>query len=157
MITRKDGKKRGFVALILSIPYRGRAIPCGLVTYSSRTISEEELSRNLYHFRAFSSVKELLGERPLVLDREFSYEGLLEALVVEEVHFVIRLNLGDHPPKFYDEEGREFQLTIMSGERRAYRHLWYKGKVRVNLIGQWLPGFKEPIWVMTDLEERERA
>jgi hypothetical protein len=103
----KDGKTRGFVALILSTPYRGWAIPCGLVTYSSRTISEEELSRNLYHFRAFNSVKELLGERPLVLDREFSYKGLLEALVLEEVHFVIRLNMGSHPPKFYDDEGRE--------------------------------------------------
>jgi hypothetical protein len=55
----KDGKTRGFVALILSTPHRGRAIPCGFVTYSSRTISEEELSRNLYHFRAFNSVKEL--------------------------------------------------------------------------------------------------
>jgi len=127
MITRKDGKTKGFVALILSTPYRGRAIPCGLVTYSSceplppismasrlqrnqlifssparvrmtsRTISEEELSRNLYHFRAISRIKELLGERPLVLDREFSYEGLLEALVVEGIHFVIRLNMGSHP------------------------------------------------------------
>jgi hypothetical protein len=148
----KDGKTRGFVALILSTPYRGRAIPCGFVTYSSRTISEEEISRNLYHFRAFSAIKELLGERPLVLDREFSYEGLLEALVVEGIHFVIRLNLGSHPPKFYDQEGREVQLTIMPGETRAYRHLWYKGKVRVNIVGRWLPGLKEPLWVMTDLE-----
>jgi hypothetical protein len=72
---------------------------------TSRTISEEEISLNLYHFRAFSSVKELLGERPLFLDREFSYEELLEALEVEEVHFVIRLKMGSHPPKFYDEEG----------------------------------------------------
>jgi hypothetical protein len=64
---------------------------------TSRTISEEEISRNLYHFRAISRIKELLGERPLFLDREFSYEGLLEALVVEGIHFVIRLNMGSHP------------------------------------------------------------
>jgi len=138
--------------LILSTPYRGRAIPCGLVTCSSRTISQEGLSRNLYHFRGFSAIKELLGERPLVLDREFGYKGLLEALVVEGIHFVIRLNLGSHPPKFYDQEGREVHLTIIPGERRAYRQLWYKGKVRMNIVGRWLPGLREPLWVMTNLE-----
>jgi hypothetical protein len=31
---------------------------------------------------------------PFHLDREFSYKGLLEALVVEGIHFVIRLNMG---------------------------------------------------------------
>ena len=34
-------------------------------------------------------MKELLGEKPLVLDREFSYLELLEDLVTEQVNFVI--------------------------------------------------------------------
>jgi len=49
----KDGKTRGFWALILATPYRGRAIPCGVITYSSKTIAQNADSRNLNHFRAF--------------------------------------------------------------------------------------------------------
>ena len=48
--TLKDGKTKGFWALILATPYRGRAIPCGLVTYSSKTIAQNADSRNLNHF-----------------------------------------------------------------------------------------------------------
>ena len=49
----KDGKTRGFWALILATPYRGRAIPCGMVTYSSKTIAQGLDSRNLNHFRFY--------------------------------------------------------------------------------------------------------
>lgn len=72
-------------------PYQGRAIPCYFVSYSSAIIGAEVSSRNRYHYQAFTEVKELLGEKPLVLDREFSYLELLQALVAEEVNFVIRL------------------------------------------------------------------
>jgi hypothetical protein len=48
-------------------------------------------------------VKELLGDKPLVPDREFSYLELLEDLVAERVNFVIRFKLG---PKFWDGEGK---------------------------------------------------
>ena len=70
--TLKDGKTKGFWALVLSTPFRGRAIPCGLLTYSSKTIAENPQldSRNLNHFRAFAQLKDLLGERPLVLDEQ---------------------------------------------------------------------------------------
>ena len=59
--TLKDGKTKGFWALILGTPYRGRAIPCGMVTYSSKTIAQNANSRNLNHFRAFAPLKDLLG------------------------------------------------------------------------------------------------
>src|SRR5712691_215825 len=39
--TLKDGKTRGFWLLLLATPYRGRAIPCHFVTYSSRTIAQQ--------------------------------------------------------------------------------------------------------------------
>jgi hypothetical protein len=75
----------------------------------------------------------------------------------------------------------------MPGEKKEYRHLWYKGKVRVNqeangflasrspfrVIMTWCLGgncfrrhhlaleegvmITRNLWVMTDLEERERA
>ena len=73
----KDGKTRGFQLLVFSFPYKGRAIPFWFVVFSSRTISREETARNLVHLGAFFQLKELLGERPLVLDREFSYSWLM--------------------------------------------------------------------------------
>jgi len=153
--TLKDSKTKGFWALVLATPYRGRAIPCGFVTYSSKTIAESGDSRNMNHFRAFDGVKDMLGDRPLVLDREFSYLELLLRLVEEQIRFVIRLNLGSHPPKFYDQEGQEVALVISPEETVTHHGVWYKGKVRVNLIGTWKTGFSQPLWVMTDLSPEE--
>ena len=152
--TLKDGKSKGFWALVLATPYRGRAIPCGVITYSSKTIATNQDSRNLNHFRAFETLKDMLGEKPLVLDREFSYLELLLNLVEEHIHFVIRLNLGSKPPKFYDQEGQEVALTISPGETVIHNKVWYRGKVCVNLIGTWKKGLSEPLWVMTDLEAK---
>lgn len=89
----------GYWLLALSTPFRGRAIPFHFITYSSRTIGEQVTSRNQEHFRSFAAVRELLGEKPLVLDRESSYQDLLERLVAEQIQFGIRLNLGDHRKK----------------------------------------------------------
>ena len=79
--TLSDGKTSGYWLLVLATPFHGRAIPCYAVNYSSKTINAEATSRNRHHFEAFAGVKELLGDRPLVLDREFSYLELLEMLV----------------------------------------------------------------------------
>jgi hypothetical protein len=152
--TLKDGKTKGFWALVLATPHRGRAIPCGFVTYSSKTIATQADSRNSNHFRAFEELKDMLGERPLVLDREFSYLELLLNLVEEQVNFVIRLNLGSNPPKFLDSDGQEVALTISPGETVIHNGVWYKGQVRVNLIGTWKKGFSTSLWVMTNLEAK---
>jgi len=153
--TLKDGKTKGFWALVLATPYRGRAIPCGFVTYSSETIKENADSRNLNHFRAFEQVKDMLGKRPLVMDREFSYLELMLRLVEEQINFVIRLNLRSNPPKFYNDEGKEVSLTISPGETVIHNNIWYMGKVHVNLIGTWKKGLAQPMWVMTNLEAKE--
>jgi hypothetical protein len=153
--TLKDGKTKGFWALLLATPYRGRAIPCGVITYSSKTIADQADSRNRNHSRAFAKLKDLLGERPLVLDREFSYLELLLDLYEEEINFVIRLNLGSHPPKFWDQDGKEVSLKIVPGETVIHRNVWYKGKACVNLIGIWGQGFSEPMWVMSNLDPQE--
>ena len=153
--TLKDGKTKGFWALVLATPYRGRAIPCGLITYSSKTIAQNVDSRNLNHFRAFEALKDMLGERPLVLDREFSYLELMLNLVEEQVNWVIRLSLRAHPPKFYDQDGKEVALTISPGETMTHHRIWYMGKVCVNVIGTWKKGLSEPLWVMTNLTAKE--
>jgi hypothetical protein len=76
----RDGQTSGYWLLILATPYHGRAIPCHFVSYSSAIIGAQVISRNRYHYQAFAEVKELLGEKPLVLDREFSYLELMQAL-----------------------------------------------------------------------------
>jgi hypothetical protein len=147
--TLSDGETQGYWLMLLATPYHGRAIPCGFVDYSSKTINQEATSRNQHHFAAFAQVKELLGERPLVLDREFSYLELLENLVAEGINFVIRLKVGPH---FCDGEGKPVALSVSKGETRILKKLFYKGKVFVNVIGVWQKGFSEPMWIMTNLD-----
>jgi hypothetical protein len=153
--TLKDGKTKGYWAMVLATPYRGRAIPCGLITYSSKTIAQHADSRNQNHFRVLGGLKDMLGERPLVLDREFSYLELMLNLVEEGLNWVIRLNLRANPPKFWDEDGPPLALTISPGETVLHNRVWYMGKVQVNLIGVWGKGFTEPMWVMTNLEANQ--
>jgi hypothetical protein len=150
--TLSDGETKGYWLMLLATPYHGRAIPCGFVDYSSKTINQDATSRNQHHFAAFGQVKELLGERPLVLDREFSYLELLENLVLEGVSFVIRLKVG---PNFCDGEGKPVTLSIQKGETRILNKVFYKGKVFVNVIGVWRKGFSDPMWIMTDLKAEE--
>ncbi len=150
--TLSDGETKGYWLMVLATPYHGRAIPCGFVDYSSKTINQDATSRNQHHFAAFGQVKELLGDRPLVLDREFSYLELLENLVTEGVNFVIRLKVG---PSFCDGEGKPVALSIQKGETRILNKLFYKGKVFVNVIGVWQKGFSDPMWIMTNLKAEE--
>jgi hypothetical protein len=151
----QDGKTRGFWLLLLGTPYRGRALPFGFVCYSSRTLNAEPSSRNLEHQRCLRQVKELIGDKVLVLDREFSYEGLMAALVEEGVAFVIRLNLGSRPPRLLNDQNRPVKLHISQGEQVVYRELRYKGSVPVNVAGQWQAGLKEPLWIITNLAPEE--
>lgn len=64
---------------------------------------------------------------------------------------VIRLNLGSHPPQFLDETNQRVTLRIDPGETVVCRNLWYKGKMRVNLMSYRQQGNAEPLWVMTNL------
>lgn len=150
--TLSDGQTSGYWLLILATPYQGRAIPCHFVSYSSSLLGAEVTSRNRYHYQAFAEVKELLGEKPLVLEREFSYLELMQALGREEVNFVIRLKVGAH---FFDQEGNRVALSVKKGETRILNKVFYMGKVFVNVIGQWQEGLSEPIWVMTNLSAEE--
>lgn len=153
--TLRDGSTRGYWLLTLATPFRGRAIPCSFVTYSSKTINQGINSRNQEHARAFAAVKDLLADRPLVLDREFSYQELLSALTTEGIHFVIRLNKTAKGPKFTDEQGQEIKLTVGMGQQKIYRNVYYMGKIRVNVIGVWRRGLSRPLWVMTDLDPEQ--
>lgn len=148
-----DGQTLGYWLLILATPFRGRAIPFHFISYSARTIGAQITSRNQEHFRAFAAIKPLLGERPLVLDREFSYLELLQTLVTEQIHFVIRLKVGLPQVSLLDGQGQLIKLTPPSPDQTVrYLQVWYRGLVQVNLIGVWRAGFQTPLWIMTDLE-----
>jgi hypothetical protein len=99
-------------------------------------------------------VKELLGDRPLVLDREFSYQELMEVLSIEQIQFVIRLNLGDQhkQSRLIDADGEPIKLFIKPGDTVIRPNVYYLGTVKVNLIGYWRKGLSKPLWVMTTLE-----
>jgi hypothetical protein len=154
--TLSDGKTAGYWLMVLSTPFRGRSLPFSFVVYSSRTIGEQSTSRNQEHFRCFEEVKQLLGDRPLVLDREFSYEELMEILFIEHIQFVIRLNLGDQhkQPRLIDADGEPIKLFIKPGETVIRPNVYYLGTVKVNLIGYWRKSLSKPLWVMTTLEPK---
>jgi hypothetical protein len=146
-----DGMTAGYWLMVLSMPYRGRSIPFSFVVYSSKTIGEQVTSRNQEHFRCFEQVKGLLGDRPLVLDREFSYQELMEVLTLEHIQFVIRLNVGKGV-RIIDDEGRPVKLNIQPGETVIRPNVYYLGKVKVNLIGYLQKGLSKPLWVITTLQ-----
>ncbi len=144
----------GYWLMVLSMPFRGRSIPFSFVVYSSKTIGEQVTSRNQEHFRCFEQVKQLLGDRPLVLDREFSYQELMEILTLEHIQFVIRLNVG-RGVRIVDEEGKAVKLNILPGETVIRPNVYYLGKVKVNLIGYLQKGLSKPLWVITTLKPDE--
>jgi hypothetical protein len=150
-----DGETKGFWMLTLATPLRGRAIPFHFLTYSSRTFEDQPSSRNLEHFKAIQEIQQLIGTRPIVFDREFSYRELLNSLVEEGVHFVIRLNMGANPPLFYYEPEQKHPLRLLIApinKPKIYRQVYYMGSVCLNVIGIWRYGFKEPMWIMTNME-----
>lgn len=90
---------------------------------------------------------ELLGDKPVVMDRQFSYQTLFEDFIAEGLNYVIRLNVGSKAT-VTDEEGKRLALT--AGEKVVLREVYYTGRVKVNLAGEWKEG--EPLWVISSLE-----
>jgi len=156
--TLKDGETKGFWMLTLATPLRGRAIPFHFLTYSSRTIEDQPSSRNLEHFKAIQEIQQLIGSRPIVFDREFSYCELLKSLMDSGIHFVIRLNMRANPPCFYydEEQKQRLRLAIAPINKvKIYRQVYYMGEVCLNVVGIWRYGFKEPMWIITNMQPEE--
>lgn len=90
-----------------------------------------------------------------MFDREFSYRELLNSLVEEGVHFVIRLNMGAHAPNFYYDAEQKQRLRLLVApinKPQIYRQVYYMGEVCLNVVGIWRYGFKEPMWIMTNMD-----
>ena len=83
-----------------------------------------------------------MGKKPLVLDWEFSYLWLYEAMVESGMNFVVRLNTGN-------------RARITDGEEVFLEGVKYMGRVLWNLAGVWEKGQGEPLWVFTSLSPEE--
>lgn len=149
-----DGKTLGFWTIVFAQPYRGRAIPFHFGVYSEATLNEQLTSRNLEWRELFWQVKELVGETPLVFDREFSAQRWLEMLEEARCEWVVRLNTKSGV-KLTDEQGEEIPLLIEKGEKREIKGAYYRGEVKVNVGSVWLKNQKEPLWVMGSLKPEE--
>jgi hypothetical protein len=147
-----DGKTLGFWTVVFAQPYRGRAIPFHFGIYSEATLNEEVSSRNIEWAEMLFEVKELVGDTPLVFDREFSAQKWLDTLEQAGCKWVIRLNKGSGV-KFTDgaKPGEEIALIIDKGQRREIEGAYYRGTTKVNVAGVWREGCKEPLWVIGNL------
>jgi len=145
------GKTLGFRMIVFAQPYRGRAIPFHFGVYSEATLNEEITSRNLEWRDLMWEIKELVGETPLVFDREFSAQRWLEALEEAGCEWVVGLNTKSGV-KITDEHGEEIPLVIEKGEKRQMEGVYYRGRVKVNVSGIWPKDQREPLWVMGSLK-----
>jgi hypothetical protein len=155
----KDGETHGYNLLMLGTPYRGRTLPFHFVSYSSATLGEAAGSRNGEHMRVIEEAEWPIDDRPIVLDREFSYRRLVEYLNARGLSFVIRLNTANAPriTAEADERAAAVSLQLSPGESRKLRNVWYQGAERIHLAGVHEHGRREPLWVMSNVEEPERA
>ena len=146
-----DGKTLGFWAIVFAQPYRGRVVPFYGGTYSENTLAQEVSSRNLEWQNMVYQVRALAQEAVWVFDREFSAQGWLETLNQAQVKYVIRLNLSNDVI-LTDAKGKAVGLHVEAGKTRTYRRLYYKGEVEVNVAGFWDVRFKQPLWVMGNID-----
>ncbi len=77
--------------------------------------------------------------------------SLFEDLRAERISYVIRLNQGNNPT-VVDGVGDKLALSILPGEKKALKEVYYQGKVKVNLAGEWKGGLKEPLWLISNLQ-----
>ena len=151
--TLSDGKTKGFWLLTLATPYHGRAMPFAIEIFSSKTINKGVMSKNMIYDKFFGQIKELVGDKPIVFDRELCGENYLKMLIHHRINFVIRLNMKAH---IKDKEGKvlnEDFKRVPPGSVRFYKGVYYKGiKVNVALIRK--KGEKEPIVVISNLHPK---
>ncbi len=75
-------------------------------------------------------------------------------MVREGMGFVVRLNTGTNPT-ILTQEGERVNFCICPGEKVKFKGVYYKGKVKVNPLGVWKDRFREPLWLITNLEPEE--
>jgi hypothetical protein len=49
---------------------------------------------------------------------------------------------------------RVVKLDIPPGKTKTIRGVYYKGNVKMNLIGYWKKGMKEAMWMATNIDPK---
>jgi hypothetical protein len=149
-------ERRGFYSMVFGAPFKGRILPFYVHTYSPRTIAERSSSRNIEHTNALAGICDIIGDIPVIFDREFSYNGLLKDFEAEGKNYIICLNTSNHVG-FTDSNGRKVELSIACGKEKAWSGLYYKGETKVNVAARWTKGFKKPLFVVTSMKNPMEA
>ena len=148
--TLSDGETRGYWLMLLATPYHGRAIPCGFVDYSSKTINQEATSRNQHHFAAFATGQGTVGEAAVGAGSGVQLPGI--ARKPGHRRGELRHSAESGRQISVTEKAIRLTLSVPKGETRILNKVFYKGKVLVNVIGVWKKGFSDPMWIMTNLD-----
>ena len=133
-------------------PFKGRTIPFGIHTYSPSTIEEECSSRNTEHSHGLAEIVEIIGDLPVIFDREFSYGGLLKDFEAEKARFVIRFNQGKRrcllatkPPP----SGAIAPVDVASCHALS--------RAKPCEVPASRKGFKKPLFIITNIEDPSKA
>lgn len=155
--TLSDGETRGAAILTISIPYKGRAIPIIVKEYSSAILDLDSTSKNIILKNALLSALSLLEGKIIVADREFCSEENLKFLIGEGIKFVVRFKVGGKNRKTIvtDKNKNKIDYTLQKGEMKIFRNVYYKGKVKIHLIGIWDSKYHSPLYIITNHDPKQ--
>jgi hypothetical protein len=69
----------------------------------------------------------------------------------EGLSYVVRLSLGSYPT-ITGGEGNRLTPSLRPRGQAFYRGVFYRGRMRGNLAGEWRGGLREPLWLFTNLQ-----
>lgn len=98
----------------------------------------------------------MIKDKVLIMDREFSYLEFFDYLQENGIRFIIRLNIGVKPT-ITDKRGNKVNIDVGRGEKKVYKDVYYKGKIRGNIVCIWDKRFAKPLVIFTNIEDREEV
>ena len=153
---RTSRTRRGFWLLLLGLPFRGRVLPWGWWTYSSKTLDEEATSQNLVLRRFLEDLRQLLQGRPLVADRGFHDRKFFAWLQKYGIPFIVRVRMKP-PLVLEDEQGTRLRPVLQPGETRVWESVRHHELEGLTLIGYWEEGWSEALWLLTTWPDPAQA
>ena len=153
---RPSPRRRGFWLVLLGLPFRGRVLPCGWWTYSSKTLEEEASSQNLEVQRFLEDLRALLQGRPLVADRGFHNRRFFAWLQAHGIPFIVRVRMKP-PLTLADAQGESLRPVLLPGQTQIWPSVRHHELEGLTLIGHWEEGRSEPLWLLTTWPDPQEA
>lgn len=150
---------RGCVALMVSVIFQGRAIPLSWIVVTGKKGHFPETT----HIELINSVKAILPEgRKVVLLGDGEFDGIDLQATIEEFEWKYVCRTGKNIKLFW--EGEEFQYgdVVSCVQSRGligmHNALFTKEKYGpVLAVCYWKKGYKEPIFLVTNMDSAEEA